>query len=425
MEKQDERLKRSRVFYGILFLFLGTLFLLLFIALQSLILPILIGMISAYIAMPLLNLLRKRGVPKAAGVLILFSGFIFVVFVIGEQIVSLMPDEREKIELRINIQHKLNESYLGFLGKSSFEDEGNMVSTLFEDELHPVIENINAFLELDAEEDSLYHAYAKQGGMRESTQEYYPQVQDLPKALVDDETEEAEGEGRSGNLIGNLGFSPGNSRIAGLLSAISNWLVTPFIFVFLLFDDGQIKRFLIDLVPNRYFEMALTTFDNVDTAIGQYLRGTLMECTLVGVSFIIGLLIIGFDIQAAVFIGIVAGIANAIPFLGPAIGLIVGVTYAMVVESIDPIIPFVSGDAAVLMVVILVAIVQLLDNAIYNPVVLGKAVNLHPLIVIVGVAGGSILFGFAGMLFAVPTIVVVNEVISTLHRQLKDYFIIY
>jgi predicted PurR-regulated permease PerM len=425
VEKPDERLKRSRVFYGVLFLFLGTLFLLLFIALQSLILPILIGMISAYIAMPLLNLLRKRGVPKAVGVLILFGGFIFVVFVIGEQVVSLMPDEREKIELRINVQHKLNESYLGFLGKSSFDDEGNVVSTLFEDELHPVIENINAFLHLDAQEDSLYQSYVDKGKISTVTKGYYLQAQTLPKALANEKPEAIEEDVDRGNLIGNLGFQPENSRIAGLLSAISNWLVTPFIFLFLLFDDGQIKRFLIDLVPNRYFEMTLTTFDNVDAAIGQYLRGTLMECTLVGVSFLIGLLIIGFDIQAALFIGIVAGIANAIPFLGPAIGLIVGVTYAMVVESIDPIIPFVSGDAAILMVVILVGIVQLLDNAIYNPVVLGKAVNLHPLIVIVGVAGGSILFGFAGMLFAVPTIVVVNEIVSTLHRQLKDYFIIY
>ena len=68
---------------------------------------------------------------------------------------------------------------------------------------------------------------------------------------------------------------------------------------------------------------------------------------------------------------------------------------------------------------------QFLDNTIFQPLVLGKAVNLHPLVVVIGVTGGSIVGGFWGMLLAIPTIVVFKVVISTLYQQAKEYYIIY
>ena len=68
---------------------------------------------------------------------------------------------------------------------------------------------------------------------------------------------------------------------------------------------------------------------------------------------------------------------------------------------------------------------QFLDNAIFQPLVLGKAVNLHPLVVVIAVTGGSIVGGFWGMLLAIPTIVILKVVISTLYRQAKEYYIIY
>jgi len=170
--------------------------------------------------------------------------------------------------------------------------------------------------------------------------------------------------------------------------------------------------------------MAFATFANVDKAIGNYLRGTLLQSSLVGLTIFLGLLFIGFKIQAALLIGIIAGISNAIPFLGPIIGLGTGILYAMIVEGIDPILPFLP-DNAVLGVLIVVSLAQFLDNAVFQPLVLGKAVNLHPLVVVIGVTGGSIIAGFWGMLLAIPTIVIFKVVISTVYRQAKAYYIIY
>ncbi|TNE72678.1 AI-2E family transporter [bacterium] len=422
-----ERLKRSRIFYSLLVVFIVLIISMLIWALNALILPVIIGLISAYIAMPALNWLIRQRVPKAAGVAILFGGFIFVVFVIGRQVISLFPDEKEQLELRVNIQYKIHENFSEFLASDSTQSGVGMVNILFGQELKPMFTTVTGFLSLNEEEEAKlfkYGVYSSDNAkpIKPSTIRRYDELKKLGYSNIGNTEKKNEAQIKQFNP---LGISPGNSRIAALLSAISNWLITPFVFIFVLFDDGEIKQFLFDLVPNRYFEMALTTADNVDKAIGGYLRGTLLESTLVGLSFILGLLIVGFDLQAALMIGIVAGIANAIPFLGPVIGLVVGVSYALIVENIDPIIPFLSGDNAIVAVVITVAVVQLLDNAYFSPVILGKAVNLHPLVVILGVSGGSILFGFIGMLFAIPTIVIMNVIISTLYKQLKAYYIIY
>ena len=77
-------------------------------------------------------------------------------------------------------------------------------------------------------------------------------------------------------------------------------MLAPLIFIFLGFDNGQIRRFFISLVPNRYFELSLTVLDRLDNAIGRYLRGTLLECFLVGLTLVLGLILLGIPISIAV-----------------------------------------------------------------------------------------------------------------------------
>ena len=71
-----------------------------------------------------------------------------------------------------------------------------------------------------------------------------------------------------------------------------------------------------------------------------------------------------------------------------------------------------------------VLVVRALDDTIFVPVVLGGAVHLHPMVMVLGVVGGSILFGVAGTLFAIPTIVVLNVLVASIVKQLKAYYII-
>jgi predicted PurR-regulated permease PerM len=135
-------------------------------------------------------------------------------------------------------------------------------------------------------------------------------------------------------------------------------MLAPLIFVFLGFDNGQIRRFFISLVPNRYFELSLTVLDRLDAAIGRYLRGTLLECFLVGLTLILGLILLGIPMGIAIAIGVVSGLLNAIPFLGTVIALVIGVGYALIAENITPLIPGLNPNNLALYVVILVIIVH-------------------------------------------------------------------
>ena len=85
-------------------------------------------------------------------------------------------------------------------------------------------------------------------------------------------------------------------------------------FIFMLFDKGKTLKFFVQLVSQSFFELALTVVDEVDMAIGNYLRGTILECSLVGATLCLGLYLIGIEFNVSLIIGLVAGFTNAIPF---------------------------------------------------------------------------------------------------------------
>jgi len=149
-----------------------------------------------------------------------------------------------------------------------------------------------------------------------------------------------------------------------------------------------------------------------------------MECFLVGLSLILGLILLGIPMGIAVAIGVVSGLLNAIPFLGTAIALVIGVGYALIAENITPLIPGLNPNDLALYVVILVIIVHVLEDVVFQPFVLGSAANVHPLVVVIAIIGGSLLMGLWGVLFAIPAVVVIKTAVATFFKELKAYRII-
>jgi predicted PurR-regulated permease PerM len=149
-----------------------------------------------------------------------------------------------------------------------------------------------------------------------------------------------------------------------------------------------------------------------------------MECFLVGLSLIMGLILLGIPMGIAVAIGVVSGLLNAIPFLGTAIALVIGVGYALIAENITPLIPGLNPNDLALYVVILVIIVHVLEDVVFQPFVLGSAANVHPLVVVIAIIGGSLIMGLWGVLFAIPAVVVIKTAVATFFKELKAYRII-
>ena len=200
--------------------------------------------------------------------------------------------------------------------------------------------------------------------------------------------------------------------IGQLLSGLTFFIIVPFVLFFFLGEGRTIKRAIIELVPNRYFELVLNLLHRIDVQLGSYMRGMVLSVMIVSLLSITGLYIIG--LEHFLLIGLLAGLANVIPYMGPAIGIIAGVIAAALQYSA-------LSFGVVVPVIIVFAIVQLVDNVFVAPMVVGGSVNLHPLLVIFAVLVGSELFGAVGMLLAVPTTAVIKVSVRTIYEGWRSY----
>jgi predicted PurR-regulated permease PerM len=422
--ERDRKIRRH-VFNGMFWAFALFLATFLFFKLKAMLLPAVVGALLAYLFRPLKDRFRIKWLPHELGVLVVFALVGGALFLAIHKAKQLIPDERQKLELKVRLKYKVNEKYNEIVGAVNSEKRARFVTQLVVHEFGPMLEQLNVILALSDHENDLFEKYHEGFEDQEPISEtFYGYYLALNKASV------LEAKLRKPASISAAGSKASGDELKkeggdkGWLDALSTWILAPLIFIFMSFDNGQMRRYIIGLVPNRYFELSLTTLDTLDNAIGKYLRGTLLECALVGLTIEIGLLLLGIPFSVAMAIGTIGGLANAIPFLGTAIALIISLAYSLIAESIVPVIPGLNPHDLAIYVVILIGIAHVLDNIVYQPIVLGNAVNLHPLVVIMAIIGGSLLLGVWGMLLAIPTVVVLKTGIETLFKELKDYRII-
>lgn len=198
--------------------------------------------------------------------------------------------------------------------------------------------------------------------------------------------------------------------LSGVISGIMLVVIVPFVAFFFLKEGHHITHGLIELVPNKYFELTLSLMHSINNSIGGYIRGQLLAVGVVALMSVTGLSIIGMNYAFPV--GVVAGLANMIPYLGPLIGIIMASVVALAT---------LGGMAMVTKVMILFLFIQIIDNVLIQPMVVAKSVNLHPLVVMVVVMIGSDLWGMVGMLVAVPVTGILKVSGQTIYEGLKGY----
>jgi predicted PurR-regulated permease PerM len=391
--------------------------------LSSLILPIIVGALLAFVFRPVKERFNIRWLPHEVQVLCSFAAIGLVLFFAFNTLRKHIPDEEQKLEFKVRLNYKLNEKYRQLVAKPAAE-KSNAIAPLIEKELGPLMDKFNKAIELNPEERDLFLKYAAGYNGKPPVDpkfvDYFRSNQRTEKYVIPEKAPDS----ASPPVAPAPTPAPAAAEGTSLENKLSAWMLAPLIFIFLGFDNGQIRRFFIGLVPNRYFELSLTVVDRLDEAIGKYLRGTLTECFLVGLTLTLGLILLGIPPGIAVAIGVVAGLLNAIPFVGTALALVVGVGYALIAENVRPLIPGLNPNDLALYVVILVVVTHVLDDLVFQPFVLGSAVNVHPLVVVIAIIGGSLLMGLWGMLFAIPAVVVVKTAVATFFKELKAYRII-
>jgi predicted PurR-regulated permease PerM len=181
-------------------------------------------------------------------------------------------------------------------------------------------------------------------------------------------------------------------------------ILTPIFAFYLLVDLPHLKQVAEGLIPEGARPEVLVLARRMNAAVGGFFRGQLVVALIVGIMASLGLLVIGLPFW--LLIGMLAGLFNMIPLVGPYIGGIPALVIALTTR--EPI-------TAVWVVVVMVA-VQQIDNHFISPVVMHRVVKLHPVLVMLALLLGGTLGGFFGLLVAVPTTAVLKILLGHVWR---------
>lgn len=180
-------------------------------------------------------------------------------------------------------------------------------------------------------------------------------------------------------------------------------LIIPVFCFYLLSDYPSFYQRIEPYVPLRHRSRFQTILNEIDTALGGFIRGQLLVCLIVGTLTSLGLYLVGVDL--AFIIGMASGFANIVPYLG----LVAGITTASLVAFLE------FGDLMhPLMAIGVYAVVQTIDGLFITPRIVGEKVGLSPVIIISGLVVGGNLFGFVGILLAVPAMAVLKVLVNQL-----------
>jgi putative permease len=195
-------------------------------------------------------------------------------------------------------------------------------------------------------------------------------------------------------------------------SYLANLLIIPFITYFIIAEGDLAVKKLVERIPNKYFEMSLNIMYKLSTELVSYLRGLLLECSIVGGLSVIGFMIIG--VPYAIFLGIFAGVANLVPYLGFITAAILAI-----VTSLTK-----TGDFQMFLpILILSGIIRLIDDMVLQPLCFGKSLDMHPVAVVLTLLIGHQLMGVAGMVISIPIATILRVSAKETYWGLKHYTI--
>lgn len=191
-----------------------------------------------------------------------------------------------------------------------------------------------------------------------------------------------------------------------LLAWLANLVLIPVVTFYMLRDWDIMVARIHELVPRRYEAVVARLAIASDEVLGAFLRGQMTVMLALGMIYSIGLSIVGLEL--AVLIGMLAGVVSFVPYLGFIVGIVAaGVAALMQFQEVMPL----------LYVVIVFGIGQMIEGMVLTPLLVGEKIGLHPVAVIFSVLAGGQLFGFVGVLLALPVAAVVMVFLRYTHER--------
>ena len=204
-----------------------------------------------------------------------------------------------------------------------------------------------------------------------------------------------QGLGRITNVLisGGQSFLDITSKVLGGIALTASIFVLSF---YLTVGKDGVERFLLTVLPSGYEEKAVDLYGRVRRKIGRWLRGQLVLSLVIGFAVFVGLWLLG--VKYALILGIVAGILELVPYVGPIFSGGVAVLVALTTS-------FTLGIYTLLLFVV----IQQIENNVLVPAVMSLTTSLNPVAILISLLIGAKLFGFIGLILAVPAAVLLQE----------------
>ncbi|REG81885.1 AI-2E family transporter [Algoriphagus antarcticus] len=210
------------------------------------------------------------------------------------------------------------------------------------------------------------------------------------------------------------------SFIGGVINTTSSLFIgtmaIAFISFFLLLENGLLRRNLLNLIPNPYFELSVATFTKVEKLLSNYLSGLLLQMLAIFSLASFGLTVM--EVEYALTIALFAAVANLIPYAGPLLGATFGIIVGISSGTFET-----NSELNYLIIKILsvFGLVQITDNIFLQPMIFSKSVKAHPLEIFVVIFAGAKIAGVVGMIFAIPLYTIFRVFILEFYKGYKSY----
>lgn len=201
------------------------------------------------------------------------------------------------------------------------------------------------------------------------------------------------------------GFGSGAGRVLrGVTETLAVTLLAPILAFYMLMDATRFKQRARELTPPAQREEAVYLADQLTTSLGSFVRGQLLVAFFVGLASSIALWFL--DLPFWLIIGIIAGVLNLVPFVGPFVGGALAALVALLNGSVSQ----------ALWAVAIFTLIQQTDNHVITPMVQRTRVNLSPLVIVLALIVGGSIAGLLGVVIAVPAAAAVRIIVGHLWR---------
>lgn len=194
----------------------------------------------------------------------------------------------------------------------------------------------------------------------------------------------------TGDIVGEVLKTAGTQGLA-FIGILANLCLLPVVLFYLLRDWDVLVGNIGELIPREWIGKATAIAHEVDDVVAEFLRGQLSVMAALCVFYSIGLWLVGLDM--ALSIGLIAGLLSFVPYLGFALAFVMAVLLALLqFTSLSQVVP----------VLLVFGLGQVVESMILTPLLVGDRIGLHPVLVILALLAGGQLFGFTGVLLALP-----------------------